>query len=177
MPTPVSIGVTIPYARDLARAVPPVAVRLRRDFKAILSLIKAHAILHQQTRDRDRDGRIVATLEDYAAVRELVLDLASEGVGATVPASIRETVEVVAGLSDPATVKDVADLLEGRTVGRAIPAHDGAPARLHRQRGGQARSAGAVQPRRPDARGAGVVAAARGSRGVNFTPLPFSHPC
>ena len=80
--------VTILYARDLARAVPPVAVRLRRDFKAILSLIKAHAILHQLTRERDRDGRIVATLEDYAAVRELVLDLVSEGVGATVPASI-----------------------------------------------------------------------------------------
>ena len=42
-----------------------VAVRLRRDFSVVLSLIKAHAILHQATRERDADGRIVATLADY----------------------------------------------------------------------------------------------------------------
>ena len=64
--------VTIPYGRALAEAVPPLAVRLRRDFGAVLALIRAHAILHQQTRQRDEAGRIVAAIEDYAAVRELV---------------------------------------------------------------------------------------------------------
>jgi hypothetical protein len=93
-------GVTVPYADELAAAIPPVAVRLRRDFGALLNLIRAHAILHQASRERKTDGRIVATLEDYARVRELVVDLVSEGVEATVPATVRETVETVERLRD-----------------------------------------------------------------------------
>jgi len=88
--------VTIPYAKVLAEEkTPPVAVRLRRDFRAILSLIHAHAILHQATRRRDGEGRIIATVDDYAVVRELVHDLIAEGVEATVPSTVRETVEAV----------------------------------------------------------------------------------
>jgi len=87
--------VTISYAAYLAEQVPPVAVRLRRDFKAILRLIEAHAILHQCSRAKDDDGRIVASEADYLAVRELVADLIAQGVGATVPVTVRETVEAV----------------------------------------------------------------------------------
>ena len=72
---------TIPYSQQLAERVPPVAVRLRRDFGSLLALIRAHAILHQATRDRDDDGRIIATLDDYAVVRDLVADTIAEGVG------------------------------------------------------------------------------------------------
>jgi hypothetical protein len=86
--------------------IPPVAVRLRRDFGALLNLIRAHAILHQASRERTDDGRIVATLEDYARVRDLVADLVSEGIEATVPATVRETVETVERLRDE-TEKDV----------------------------------------------------------------------
>ena len=49
--------VAIPYARTLADLVPPVAVRLRRDFRAVLSLIRSHALLHQASRERDDAGR------------------------------------------------------------------------------------------------------------------------
>jgi hypothetical protein len=98
--------VAMPYARELAAAIPPVAVRLRRDFGALLNLIRAHAILHQASRDRDSEGRILATLEDYARVRELVADLVSEGIDATVPATVRETVEMVERLRDE-TERDV----------------------------------------------------------------------
>lgn len=87
--------VAVPYAGELAAAIPPVAVRLRRDFGALLNLIRAHAILHQANREGDTDRRIVATLEDYARVRELVADLVSEGIEATVPATVRETVEAL----------------------------------------------------------------------------------
>src|SRR5215212_8482584 len=80
--------VWIPYARKLADLIPPVAVRLRRDFGALLNLIRAHALLHQTTRERDGEGRVVATFEDYAAVRELVVDLVGEGVEATVPKTV-----------------------------------------------------------------------------------------
>jgi hypothetical protein len=91
--------VAIPYAQALAVLVPPVSVRLRRDFRAVLSLVCAHALLHQASRERDADGRVIATLEDYAIVRELVVDLVSEGVEATVPPIIRETVQTISDLA------------------------------------------------------------------------------
>ena len=87
--------VAVSYASELAGLIPPVAVRLRRDFGALLTLIRAHAILHQANRERDAEGRITATIEDYARVRELVADLVSEGIEATVPATVRETVEAL----------------------------------------------------------------------------------
>jgi DNA-binding transcriptional ArsR family regulator len=87
--------VHVPFAPDLARAIPRVAIRLRRDFSAVLGLIEAHALLHQANRERDEHGRIVATGIDYQAVRLLVADVISEGLGATVSSTMRETVETV----------------------------------------------------------------------------------
>jgi hypothetical protein len=104
----------IPYAKILADLIPPVAVRLRRDFGALLNLIRVHAVLHQASRDRDAEGRIIATIEeDYAAVRELVADLVGEGVEATVPDTVRQTVEAVKRLredsnGEPVTVTELA---------------------------------------------------------------------
>jgi hypothetical protein len=91
--------VTIPYATRLAELVPPIAVRLRRDFGAVLALVRTHAILHQATRDRDQDGRIVATIDDYDVVRELIGDVISTGIGATVSDTVRETVAAVGVLA------------------------------------------------------------------------------
>jgi hypothetical protein len=106
--------VTIPYAAYLAEHIPPVAVRLRRDFKALLRLIAAHAILHQCTRERDEEGRIVATDADYAAVRELVADLVANGVGATVPETMRATVQAVQllDLGEGVTIRLIAHELQ-----------------------------------------------------------------
>jgi hypothetical protein len=89
----------VAFAGALAEAIPPVAVRLRRDFVALLGLIQTHAILHQAQRDRDDRGRVVAKLDDYAAVYELTSDLVATGVGASVPATVRETVAAVAELT------------------------------------------------------------------------------
>jgi hypothetical protein len=57
-----SASVVVPFAKDLASLVPPVAVRLRRDFKTVLTLVRAHALLHQATRRKDGAGQIIATL-------------------------------------------------------------------------------------------------------------------
>lgn len=103
--------VVVPYRRWLAEQIPPAAVRLRRDFKAVLTLIKANALLHQASRERDGRGRIVACHEDYAVVREIVADLMSEGVKATVPATVRETVAAVEALEEP-SISQVARHLE-----------------------------------------------------------------
>ncbi len=91
--------VTIPYAHALAERVNPRAVRMRRDFSKVCSLIQAHAILHQCTRERDDLGRIVAALADYRAVHGLVIGPVSEGVEASVSETVRETVEAVAELT------------------------------------------------------------------------------
>jgi hypothetical protein len=108
--------VDVPYADWLAEQIPPVAVRLRRDFAAILGLIEAHAILHQLSRETDSAGRIVASEEDYLEVRDLVVDLVAQGVGATVSPTVRETVCCVAELApvhpDGVTTRTVEDALK-----------------------------------------------------------------
>lgn len=88
-------AVTIPYASVLAGMIPPVAVRLRRDFNALLNLIKTHALLHQVHRERDMKGRFIATFDDYAAIRELIADIVSEGLETTVSVATRDTVRAV----------------------------------------------------------------------------------
>jgi hypothetical protein len=87
--------VVIPFAVALSEKIPPVAVRLRRDFSTLLALIAAHALLHRSTRTVDEQGRIIATPADYRAVHDLVAKLFAEGIEATVPPIVRETVEAV----------------------------------------------------------------------------------
>ena len=88
-----------PFALTLAELFPPNSVRLRRDFGLLLNLIKAHAILHQLSREQNADGEIIATLDDYAVVRDLVVAPISEGLGATVSKEVRETVNVLGNLN------------------------------------------------------------------------------
>ena len=90
--------VTVPFAGPLASMITASATRLRRDFTTILNLIKSHAVLHQLSRQRDPEGRIVATLQDYAAIRELVNPVLGEALATTVAPTVRETVEAVRSL-------------------------------------------------------------------------------
>jgi hypothetical protein len=105
--------VTIPYGPKLAALVPPEAVRLRRDFGSLLALVRAHAMLHQATRGRDAGGRIIAALDDYCVVRDLVADVIAQGVGATVSDTVRATVGAIAALTADPPAKT-----EGVTVSR-----------------------------------------------------------
>jgi hypothetical protein len=107
-------NVAVPYAGWLAVNIPPVAVRLRRDFATLLALVETHAIIHQLDRETDERGRILATWDDYRAVRELVDDLISDAVGTTVKATVRQTVEAIRQLATPegVTVKQLADYLQ-----------------------------------------------------------------
>jgi hypothetical protein len=91
--------VVIPFARELSDAIPTVAVRLRRDFPALLSLIRAHVILHRASRDRSSEGEIIAAEADYYAVRDLIQDLVGQAAGVSVPPLVRDTVEAVQKLS------------------------------------------------------------------------------
>ena len=90
--------VVVPFAETLVDLIPPVAVRLRRDFGNLLTLIRSQALLHRASRTNDAQGRIVADVADYRQVYDLVVDVIAAGVEATVPATVRETVEAVATL-------------------------------------------------------------------------------
>ena len=92
--------VHIPYLPQLAQLFPAGAPRLRRDYVSTLCLIRAHAILHQASRERDNTGRIVATIGDYDRVRELVGPLIAEGADAGVSPAICATVDTVRRLLD-----------------------------------------------------------------------------
>jgi hypothetical protein len=87
--------VVVLYAEAVAALIPPVAIRLRRDFPQILGLIRAHALLHRATRERDERGRIIASLGDYEAVREIVAPLVADAAEASVTDTLRQTVEAV----------------------------------------------------------------------------------
>ena len=91
------LDAVVPYAATLAAAIPPVTVRLRRDFATLITLLRAHALLHQLRRDRDDDGRVVANFDDYAAVRDLVGEVLADAAEHVVPATVREAVAAVRG--------------------------------------------------------------------------------
>jgi hypothetical protein len=92
--------VVIPYSQQLAELTKPVAVRLRRDFGALLSLISAHALLHRASRGVGCDGNVIATIEDYATVLDLIGDIVSQNVDASVRNTIKETVRAAEYLLD-----------------------------------------------------------------------------
>ena len=158
--------VAIPYARTLADLVPPVAVRLRRDFRAVLSLIRSHALLHQASRERDDAGRVIATIEDYAVVHELVVDIVSEGVEATVPATVRELVEAVAGFRGAALDRPAGEPARPGQVGDLAALAERPSPRLREEPRGEEGQAGADRARRSAPRRGRDPALARAARGA-----------
>jgi hypothetical protein len=111
-------SVVIPFAGDLAGNIPPAAVRLRRDFGQVLRAIQAHALIHRAHRATDDAGRIVATLDDYVAVRLLLNGIISASSGVAVKPTVRETVQAVQIATvnipkdDGATAFEVAKLMK-----------------------------------------------------------------
>lgn len=92
--------VRIPYAARLAELVPADHVRMRRDFRQLLTMIEAVAMMHQRQRERDSDGRIIASVDDYARARTLLFDVFQTAVSAGLTPQVRETVLVVQRIYD-----------------------------------------------------------------------------
>ncbi len=90
--------VVIPFAAEIVRGLPTSHDRIKRDFPHVLSLIKAHALLHSATRGRNGDGAVIANVDDYAAVRDLVNEPISQGLQVAVADTIRAVVEGVQSL-------------------------------------------------------------------------------
>jgi hypothetical protein len=103
-------AVVVPFARELAALVPVHEVRMRRDFTQLLTLIRAHALLHQQHRERDDRGRVVATLVDYGVVYDIVQPVFAASLSAGLTPEVRATVEVVAGLATAGNTVTVTEI-------------------------------------------------------------------
>jgi len=64
------LEVHIPYAKELVEIFPKKKIRVRRDFKRFLSLIKSHALLYQYQREM-KDDQIIASINDLKAIYPL----------------------------------------------------------------------------------------------------------
>lgn len=92
--------VVVPFARALALALGADIVlqpRLSRDHARILSFIKAVTVLRHVRRTRDATGRLVATLDDYAAAYR-VLNPVYAATATGVNEGVRRVVEAVYAL-------------------------------------------------------------------------------
>jgi hypothetical protein len=76
-----SVDVRIPFADQLAAKLPSDKLEARRAFKQLLAAIEAVAFLQQFQRNRDEQGRLVASLEDYDLARRLLIGPLNESLG------------------------------------------------------------------------------------------------
>jgi hypothetical protein len=79
----------------LAVLVPAKTIRMRRDFRQLLTTIQAVAFLHQCQRPRTPEGWVEATLDDYAIARDLIAPVFDAVTAEAVTPTIRATVEAV----------------------------------------------------------------------------------
>jgi hypothetical protein len=104
--------VVIPYAHVLADLIPANDVRMHRDFPQLLTVIQTLAVLHQRRRERDCQGRIIATIADYAQARWLLEEIFTVTVHEGLTPVVRQTVEAVRRLSSgvsPVTERQLVD--------------------------------------------------------------------
>jgi hypothetical protein len=87
------------FFADLARQVDPTNGRMKRDFPKLLEFVKAHALLHAASREVDAEGRVIATLEDYEAVHDLLAMVLAEGQQETLDPGVNEVVAAVSATS------------------------------------------------------------------------------
>lgn len=90
-----SARVIVPYATILATKVPATEVRMRRDFKQLLSIVKAIALLNLHHRARTDQGAIIADLSDYQWARSLILSTFKSIVSGGLTDAVRATIEAV----------------------------------------------------------------------------------
>lgn len=95
--------VRVPFAPSISKMMSASDTRLHRDLKALLGLVCAHTLLHRRKRKTDANGYLLATLDDYGAVRKLVHDVIARGIDSAVSPSVRRVVKAVARHSNGAT--------------------------------------------------------------------------
>jgi hypothetical protein len=108
--------VVVPYAGVLASLVAITTVRMRRDFLQLGVAIQTSALIHQRLREKDGQGRVIATRQDYEIAYELVADPLREAQGGL---SEAETA-VVAAVADLCQDKDPDDGVSRKAIAGAM---------------------------------------------------------
>jgi hypothetical protein len=76
-----NVPVVIPFATALLDAVPYHRVEARRAAEQIMATVMTIALLHQFQRGRDKHGNLLATVDDYAIARRLLLAPLGASIG------------------------------------------------------------------------------------------------
>jgi hypothetical protein len=100
----------VPYASSLVAELPAEPLRIRRDFHRLLAAIRICAVVHQRQRQRDSEGRVIATLSDYGMVRALLADTFKVAVEGVTP----KTLQLVAKVQELHSAKVSALLAAGK---------------------------------------------------------------
>ena len=66
------MNIVIPFAERLAELLPDERCEARRAITQLLSTVEVLALLHQRQRERDGEGRLIATAKDYSLARHLL---------------------------------------------------------------------------------------------------------
>ena len=93
----------IPFAPQIADKIKPLMVRFRRDIGSLFSFIKASAILHQAQRQVDAQGRVIATIADYALAHPIFTKVMAELSGKSIPDNVRAVVNLIAKRAERAS--------------------------------------------------------------------------
>jgi hypothetical protein len=95
----------IPFAQQIAAEIKPLMVRFRRDVGSLFSFIKASALLHQAQRQVDAQGRVVATIADYALAYPIFSRVMAQSSGKGISDNVREVVKLIADRAGSADTK------------------------------------------------------------------------
>jgi hypothetical protein len=101
----------IPFSRKIVTFINSPVNRMKRDMNSLWRLIKTSAIIHQAHRSIDDQGNIVATLDDYEMVRDLIENIISEGSSASVNPGVIGVVHAVAELNRTVSIREIAEHL------------------------------------------------------------------
>jgi hypothetical protein len=108
--------VVVPFAKQLAQEIGclPSASRITRDYTRLISLIKTVTVMRHNQRQQDNVGRIIAAVDDYALVYELVGQMYETSVS-EISDKIRNIIRAVGELNnekaDPVSSTKVAQRL------------------------------------------------------------------
>ncbi len=100
------LEVVIPFAEALE--FPARTTRDRREQQKLLSLVAAHALLHQRQRGRDTAGRVVAVAADYQVVHSLLVAILEHAEDGLSPRAAR-VYRLLAEAGEPLTRREVAE--------------------------------------------------------------------
>jgi hypothetical protein len=87
--------VVVPFAPVLGRLFRDRTGPARRLYAQLLAAVATSALLHTFTRERDADGAVIATLDDYAHARRMLEQPFADAASIEVPDGVQELLDVL----------------------------------------------------------------------------------